>query len=330
MSLRLINSDSLDINNLLSRIIQLEHIVFGSQGTGNGTSGGTSTLIHANSTYQAQDQNFILADSTTNPFTVYLPSNPIIADIVTVADIGNSTNPITVNGGLHDINGASTSFILPGSIIEGFIYTGSTYGWVTVNNNDIGNWIYANANTNLVKDTNIFADTSMFPIIITFPSTPIYGSFMTITDITGSFSTNHCTIDGNGKTFINGSSSIDLDINYLSITFVYNGFQWVISESTGTAVIKVNNPTYNLVSDKLVLLVDTSTTIVTIILPSTPSELFTCTITDFASSFDVNSCLVQVSNSAHQFNTQPSPLTLDIKYSSVTLIFSNGQWLIKA
>lgn len=329
MSIRLINSDSLDISNLLSRIIYLESIVF-AQGTGNGISHGTGLLVHINSNYVAQDRNFILADSTLSSPNIYLPTNPRIAEIVAVANIGLTNNPVNVIGGYHDINNSNNPFSLSNLGTEVFIYTGSTYGWVAVNDNSIGNWVYVNSDIPTNQNTNLFVDTSILPVTLTLPDAPVFGSFITITDIAGTFSTNHCILNGNGKNLISGNSIIELDINFLSITLVYNGVSWIMAETAGSPVTVVNTPNYTDILTNQVILSDTSTSSVTLSLPNSPSELFTFTVSDFAGAFDINPCILEVLNPLHKFNNQQSPLILDIKYGSITLIFSQNEWLIKA
>ncbi len=329
MSIRLINSDSLDISNLLSRILYLENIIF-AQETGNGISHGTNLLAHINSNYVAKDGNFIIADSTSSSPNVFLPINPKVAEIVTVANIGITNNPVNVIGGYHNINSSIKPFVLSNLETKVFIYTGNNYGWVTINDNSVNSWEYVNSSQSITNSSNLFVDTSLIPITITFPDTPSFGSFVTITDIAGSFSAHHCILDGNGKNLISNNSVVDLDINFLSITFVYNGKSWIMAETAGTPVTIINTSTYTNILTNQVLLVDSSSSSVTLILPNEPADIFTFTICDFSGTFDNNPCILELSNPLHKINNQQSPLILDIKYGSITVIFSQNEWLIKA
>lgn len=60
---------------------------------------------------------------------------------------------------------------------------------------------------------------------ITLPSSPVVGKTYIIKDGKGDAATNNITVNGNGKN-IDGAASFVININYGSLSLVYNGTQW--------------------------------------------------------------------------------------------------------
>jgi hypothetical protein len=63
------------------------------------------------------------------------------------------------------------------------------------------------------------------PTTITLPSSPPVGKTYIIKDGRGDAATNNITVNGNGKN-IDGAASFVININYGSLSLVYNGTQW--------------------------------------------------------------------------------------------------------
>jgi hypothetical protein len=76
----------------------------------------------------------------------------------------------------------------------------------------------------------IKADTSGGAITLTLPSNPNDNDQIIIWDITGSFNTNNCTIDGNGKNVM-GDTTCILDVKNKKYHIIYdsNSDEWRIS-----------------------------------------------------------------------------------------------------
>jgi hypothetical protein len=93
-------------------------------------------------------------------------------------------------------------------------------------------WNFLNINTNAYINAQDFikADTSGGAIILTLPSSPADNDQIVIWDIKGSFNTNNCTIDGNGKNVM-GATTCVLDIDNKKYYIIYddNSGEWRIA-----------------------------------------------------------------------------------------------------
>jgi hypothetical protein len=93
-------------------------------------------------------------------------------------------------------------------------------------------WLYSNvnANANVVARDFIKADTSGGAITLTLPASPADNNQIIVWDIKGSFNTNNCTIDGNGKNVM-GATTCILDISNKKYHIIYdsNSGEWRVS-----------------------------------------------------------------------------------------------------
>ena len=92
-------------------------------------------LREVSTTYTAEPQDRILADSSSGAFTITLPAaaDTLVGDVVQIIDVTGSfaTNNVTVGRNGSNINSDASDLTLDinGAIVT-LIYTNVTYGWV--------------------------------------------------------------------------------------------------------------------------------------------------------------------------------------------------------
>lgn len=93
-----------------------------------GSQGITSTPFIVSSNYNALDQDFIIADTTLNSFTITLPANPIEGVGVKIATIAASTNNVTINGNGNTLEGLQPTLVIDiDNVTLEIIYSGTTW-----------------------------------------------------------------------------------------------------------------------------------------------------------------------------------------------------------
>jgi len=80
----------------------------------------------------------------------------------------------------------------------------------------------ADADADIFIGDYVRADTSNAAITLKLPKVPKVGCVIEVRDITGSFGTNKCTLDGNGAN-INGAATADLAVNNMFVNVTYDG-----------------------------------------------------------------------------------------------------------
>jgi hypothetical protein len=73
------------------------------------------------------------------------------------------------------------------------------------------------------KSERLFADTTSSAFTVTLPASPSVGDFVQIADAGGKFSTNKLTVGRNGSNIMALAEDMDLNVNNVSVTFVYQG-----------------------------------------------------------------------------------------------------------
>ncbi len=92
-------------------------------------------LRDIDTTYTAEPQDRILADSSGGAFTITLPAaaDTLVSDVVQIIDVTGSfgSNNVTVGRNGSNINSDASDLTLDinGAIVT-LLYTGATYGWV--------------------------------------------------------------------------------------------------------------------------------------------------------------------------------------------------------
>jgi hypothetical protein len=102
-----------------------------------------------------------------------------------------------------------------------------------ITRSSVGIWSEENSNFTAVAGGNYFIDTSGGSVTVTFPSTASMGDTIKIVDASGTFETNNCTVNLNGKKLAGSSSNLVLNENRLGRTFVYynEARGWLYSEN---------------------------------------------------------------------------------------------------
>lgn len=290
---------------------------------GDATSIGTPNIVNTTQAYTAKAADFIFTDTSTSSLTITLPPSPKIGDMVSVLDTKNTftTNPVYISS-TYNIAGSTSNYIVNNEPIESFIYTGTRYGWAPVSVNQIGSWNYISENHEVTVSENFFVDTYNAPVVLTLPVAPTTGQYFTVIDISGSFDINPCTISPIGKLIL-GQQSLELDVPFISITFMYNGSEWVMIEDISTPSNISSNYT---AKNGDLLLVDTHLNPVSITLPSSPAAGNKITISDSKGTFATKNCTV-IANTL--IADQQSPLVLDINFIAISFVYTNNQWSLK-
>ena len=97
----------------------------------------------------------------------------------------------------------------------------------------VGIWSEQTSNFTAVAGGYYFVDTSSSAITVTFPATASMGDTIKIVDGAGTFETNNCTINLNGKKLAGSSSNVVLNENRAARSFVYYNETrgWVYAEN---------------------------------------------------------------------------------------------------
>lgn len=96
-----------------------------------------------------------------------------------------------------------------------------------------GIWSEQTSNFTAVAGGYYFVDTSSSAITVTFPATASMGDTIKIVDGAGTFETNNCTINLNGKKLAGSSGNVVLNENRAARSFVYYNETrgWVYAEN---------------------------------------------------------------------------------------------------
>lgn len=282
----------------------------------------------------AMNDQFIWANTANNSFTINLPSNPMIGSIVTIADYNSSfttNNVIISTNNLQKINNDLANYILDKPNAYTFIYVGEQFGWTTSNNNAETNLAYINDYYFIKNEDRVLVDTRRGNFSLFLDQNPNQYDTFTIIDIASNFDINPVLVDGNGRQFFNGRF-VELNIRDLSISFIYNNFKWYYIETlpddkNNLDIKNVTNNFYDVSSNpdyllNEILFVSNTLTPTIINLPTNPNIGDKLTIVDDCD-FSLHNLTIN--------NVNSSNLLIDIKYTSITLIYTNPVkgWLIK-
>ena len=93
-----------------------------------GSRGVTSTPFIVTSNYTAADQDFIVADTTSNSFTITLPENPSTGSGIKIAAISASINNLTLNGNSNTFEDLESELVIDiDNVALEIIYSGTTW-----------------------------------------------------------------------------------------------------------------------------------------------------------------------------------------------------------
>jgi hypothetical protein len=96
------------------------------------------------------------------------------------------------------------------------------------------NWTVKTGNYTAVNSDRIIANTVAGPFTIKLPAGPVIGNYVTITD-GNNFLINSLFLDPNGSTLNDQPDTVEIDIAYVSLEFLYDGTTWQIISTAGPA-----------------------------------------------------------------------------------------------
>lgn len=218
---------------------------------------------------------------------------------------------------ITDSNGYFTSDSLEGVLDELFNNSGGSLSWSKIF-----------TNTTASKDTGYFVDTSLGTITLTLPSSATIGDTLVVSDYSGNFSTNKCTIARNGHKIMGLAEDFDLDVDNLAVRFVYvdstQGWRIITTTTSGSGSgIIWSTTTANVTaSSGEGYFVDTTSGGLTVTLPSSPTLGDQVAISDLSETFDTNNCTVGRNGS--NIMGLAENMTLDVKNLGILFVYSNS------
>jgi hypothetical protein len=108
----------------------------------------------------------------------------------------------------------------------------------------LSNYSRKTTNYTAVAKDQLIADTSGGSFTITLPTTPATGDLVRIVD-GANWATNNLTIGRNSSTIEGLAEDLIIDVNGISLDFVYDSTTWEVYPSTGLSVISPINTTTN-------------------------------------------------------------------------------------
>lgn len=139
------------------------------------------------------------------------------------------TTPPVANGNVFIVF-LGKQFLVP-TVVEGSI--GRDKLSQAISRSTVGQWEEKTSNFTAVAGGYYFVNTSLAAITVTFPATASMGDTIKIIDAGGTFTTNNCTINLNGKKLAGSTDNVVLNQNRAARTFVYynEARGWVYEEN---------------------------------------------------------------------------------------------------
>lgn len=181
--------------------------------TGNITGGNISTTGNITATGNISADYFIGNGSQLTG----LPAGYSNGDVANYLSSGTVTSNIITTGNIsadYFIGNGSQLTDLPSGGIE-YVYKTSAY---TVTSNQ-----------------GVLADTTGGVFTVTLPATPATGDQCVVADAGGVFGANNCTVGRNGSTIVGIAQDLALDIDGVSVQFIYDGSTWEVYSQVGGA-----------------------------------------------------------------------------------------------
>jgi len=314
-------------------------------GGGSASTGGVGDVVHVTSGYNAFDNNFIFADTTTGPFQINLPNSGLAnGSSVTVYDqLGLfGENAVTVSGLGNNIMGKPTILINTKNARVDFIWDTDTGEWKTNYSNATSirpRVKDVTSNTDAKVNDFLFCDTWAGPFAITLPTSGDLqnNSVVTVFDQTGTFGSNALTVLPSDGT-IDEDSFLVCDIDGLRVDFVWDAENLTWKADFGGSVLASTTVTTNTNYDNWLVknvnfnadvkekyIVDTTTAAITMTLPATAQNGEGLMVSD-GGDFSVNN--LTVARNGHTIEGLNEDMTVSTKNMSFELIFYNNNWMI--
>ena len=201
------------------------------------------TVISANTTAVSGSQ--YLVNTSSGPKTLTLPASPAANAVVIIADDANfNTNNLTVLRNGSTINGVADDLTIDiGYSVTTIVYDGSTWRVATTAGprgatgatgatGAVAPWTRITTTTTAVSNAQYIADTSGGVFTLTLPASPSLGNVVVITD-GANWATNNLTVARNGSTIEGGVNDYLIDIQGITVYFIYDGTTWHVTATTG-------------------------------------------------------------------------------------------------
>jgi len=185
--------------------------------------------ILKSSNYTVENNDRIMADTSSSSFTLTLPSSVSIGHEITIVDYNGtwSTYNLIIDGNGHNILGSSSDLICDVDKTKiSLIYTNPSDGWrvfvsTSNENNPTSDWQIKTSNYTASANDKIMADTSSSILTITLPLDPEVGFTVMLSDYSGTWFTNNLTVNGNGENIDGSSSNKSYDIDDAKVELIY-------------------------------------------------------------------------------------------------------------
>jgi hypothetical protein len=201
------------------------------------------TVISANTTAVSGSQ--YLVNTSGGPKTLTLPSAPAANAVIIIADDANfNTNNLTVGRNGSTINGVADDLTIDiGYSVTTLVYDGTTWRVATTAGprgatgatgatGAVAPWTRITTTTTATTNSQYIADTSGGVFTLTLPATPSLGNVVIITD-GANWATNNLTVARNGSTIEGGVNDYLIDIQGITVYFIFDGTTWQVTATTG-------------------------------------------------------------------------------------------------
>lgn len=182
--------------------------------------------------------------STTNFLLDYLVSSAASMLVVNAGEVLQPEADYDITDG-----GAEIEFVNPPSGTTFIVFLGKQYLVPTVADQSLDRnafsqtlqqsviplWVPVSASTTIGAGNYYIVNTSSSAVTLTLPANPLFGQTFRVIDGEGSFATNNCILNPNGKKIMGASSNFTISVNRTSIAFVYN------NEANGWIAIENHN-----------------------------------------------------------------------------------------
>lgn len=156
--------------------------------------------------------------------------------------IDNNETGMTLDAVTTDISDASEDFdfvvnLMAGGATAAEVFRVTSAGVVTASGTsfDPGGISYVTKTTTYTTQSleGVLADTSGAAFTITLPASPSSGDQVVIADSGGAFATNNLTVGRNSETIDGTAADLVLNIDSVSVQFVYDGTTWQVYAQIG-------------------------------------------------------------------------------------------------